>query len=366
MSKLIEYENLNKLNAPFFPEISEAMDRVMKKGWYILGEEVLNFEKEFAAFLGVKHVIGVASGLDALLLSLKVFDFPPNSEILVASNTYIATILAIVQAGYVPVLVEPDIKTCNIDPLLIEASITKATVAIIPVHLYGKSCDMEAILKLANRYNLKVIEDCAQAHGACFKEKKTGSFGDCNAFSFYPTKNLGALGDGGAIATDNDEIADKLYYFRNYGSKIKYQNKYVGYNSRLDELQAAVLRVKLKYLDRINEHKRKLAQLYRDFISSEKFKLTVVEKNYYDVYHIFSIRSDKRDDLKKYLEQEKIKTEIHYPIPPHKQEGYQQFWKNLVFPISETLHETVLSLPISYFHTEADVLQVSQILNEFE
>jgi dTDP-4-amino-4,6-dideoxygalactose transaminase len=365
MNELIEYENLRKLNAPFFPEMSAAMDRVLKKGWYILGEEVANFEREFADYVGVKHVIGVASGLDALLLSLKVFDFPPHSEIIVASNSYIATILAIVQAGYVPVLVEPDTGTCNIDPLLIEAVITAKTVAIIPVHLYGKSCDMQTMLDLSHKYGLKVIEDCAQSHGACFKEKKTGSFGHCNAFSFYPTKNLGALGDGGAIATDDDELADKLFYFRNYGSKIKYHNKYVGYNSRLDEMQAAVLRIKLKYLNSINEHKRKLAQLYHTYINLDKFQLPVIDNKYYDVYHIFCIRSEKRNELKKYLEKENIKTEIHYPIPPHKQEGYIKFWSSS-FPISEALHDTVLSLPISFFHKEDDIIRVSQTINQFE
>lgn len=364
MRELIEYENLRKLNESFFSEFLTATEKVMKNGWYILGEEVAAFEKEFSKYIGVKHTIGVASGLDALILSLKVLEFPKEAEIIVPSNTYIATILAIIQAGYKPILVEPDILTYNLDPTLIEPSITARTKAIMPVHLYGKCCNMEMILKVSCKYDLKVIEDCAQAHGAMFKNKKAGTFGHCNAFSFYPTKNLGALGDSGAITTNDDEIADKLLYFRNYGSKVKYQNKYVGYNSRLDEVQASILRVKLKYLEKINTHKRRLAEVYFRNIDQDKYVLPKMDSDFYDVYHIFCIRTKKRDELKKYLENNNIKTEIHYPIPPHKQEGYHHFWKT-DYPISEELHNSVLSLPISFFHKEEDIKIVSEYLNQF-
>jgi dTDP-4-amino-4,6-dideoxygalactose transaminase len=361
---MIEYENLGKLNCSFFPEVSEAIGKVVQKGWYVLGEEVLNFEKEFAQYVGVKHMIGVASGLDALVLSLKVLDLPSGSEVIVASNTYIATILAIIQAGCKPVLVEPDLTTYNINPKFIAAAITPRTRAIIPVHLYGKCCDITPIYELAMNYDLKIIEDCAQAHGAMFHGKKAGSFGHCNAFSFYPTKNLGAFGDAGAIATDDDELADKLLYFRNYGSKKKYHNKYIGYNSRLDEMQAAILRVKLKYLEEINNHKRWLAEIYFKTLDRTKFILPQVDVKFHDVYHIFCIRNHRRNELKQYLENEGIKTEIHYPIPPHFQEGYKHLWKQS-FPISEDLHDTVLSLPISYFHKKEDIMTISEVVNQF-
>jgi dTDP-4-amino-4,6-dideoxygalactose transaminase len=364
MTEVIEYENLRKLNEPFSLAFKEAMEKVIKKGCYILGGEVARFEKEFSEYIGVKHVVGVASGLDALILSLKIFEFPEGTEVLVPSNTYIATILAIVQAGYKPILAEPDINTYCVNPSLLESLITEKTRAIIPVHLYGKCCDMDPILSLAEKYNLKVIEDCAQAHGAEYKKRKAGTFGHCNAFSFYPTKNLGALGDAGAVTTDDNEIADKLLYLRNYGSKIKYYNKYIGLNSRLDELQASVLRIKLKYLDSINDHKRKLAGIYFQNIDPTKYKLPVQGPDFFDVFHIFCIRNNTRNDLRQFLENSRIKTEIHYPVPPSKQEGYKHLWTS-AYPLSEELHETVLSLPISYIHTKEDVMMVAEKLNEY-
>ena len=365
MQKMIEYENLSKVNAPFFSEYTKAFEKTMYKGRYILGENVKKFEKEFSAFIGVKHTIGVASGLDALILGLKVFNFPEGSEILVASNTYIATILAIVQSGFKPVLVEPDRKTYNIDPWLIEEKINENTRAIIPVHLYGKCCDMLPIKELAEKHDLKIIEDCAQSHGAMVCERKAGSFGDVGAFSFYPTKNLGALGDAGAITTNDDEIADRLLYLRNYGSKVKYYNKYIGYNSRLDEMQAGFLRIKLKKLDKINSHKRKLAQIYLNEIDADKFILPDINKDFFDVYHIFSIRSDERNNLREHLENHGIKTEIHYPVPPNKQEGYYDFFKNNSYPLSEKIHSTILSLPISFFHKKKDILFVCDKIASF-
>jgi dTDP-4-amino-4,6-dideoxygalactose transaminase len=365
INTVIEYENLGKLNAPFFKAYAEAFEHVATKGWYILGENVKKFEEEFAAYTGTKHAIGVASGLDAIILGLKLFDFPEGSEVIVPSNTYIATILAVMQCGFKPVLVEPDAFTCNINEVLIEAAITDKTKAIIPVHLYGKCCNMPMIVDLATKYDLKIIEDCAQAHGAKVGQQKAGSFGQIGAFSFYPTKNLGALGDAGAITTNDDALADKLLYLRNYGSKQKYYNKYIGYNSRLDELQAAFLRIKLKSLDDINAHKRKLAQQYLAGIKNDKIILPAVEENFFDVYHIFCIQTNDRNGLKKYLEDNDIKTEIHYPVAPHKQEGYADIFKGLSFPISEKLHDTVLSLPISYFHTEEDIRCVIEVLNAY-
>jgi dTDP-4-amino-4,6-dideoxygalactose transaminase len=365
MNKIIEYENLGKLNAPFLRAYSEAFEKVATKGWYILGESVKAFEEEFASYTGTKYAIGLASGLDALILGLKVFDFPAGSEIIVPSNTYIATILAVIQCGFKPVMVEPDAFTFNINPAFIEAAITQKTKAIIPVHLYGKCCDMPLILTLAKKYDLKIIEDCAQAHGAKVGEQKAGGFGEIGAFSFYPTKNLGALGDAGAITTNDAALADKLLYLRNYGSKEKYYNKYVGYNSRLDELQAAFLRIKLQSLDDINKHKRNLAKQYLAGIKNNKIILPTVDDVFFDVYHIFCVQTENRKALRDYLEINNIKTEIHYPVAPHKQAGYASVFNGLSFPISEKLHDTVLSLPISYFHSVDDVNIVINVLNKY-
>ena len=297
---MIEYESLALLNAPFFEEYSNAFQKVMNSGWYILGQSVKNFEDEFANYNKSTHCIGLASGLDAITLSIAAFNFDQGSEIIVPSNTYIATILSVMQNNMKPVFVEPSIDTYNIDPSKIEAAITSKTKAIVVVHLYGKSCDMDPIMKICKKYNLKLIEDCAQSHGATYKGKHTGTFGEFGAFSFYPTKNLGALGDAGAVVC-NDVSLDKIIRrLRNYGSDIKYYNEVVGYNSRLDETQAAFLSVKLKRLDDINNHKRKLADIYLNNLKSDFIK-PVVDKDYFDVYHIFNIRCDKRDALKEYL-----------------------------------------------------------------
>jgi len=359
---MIEYENLRKVNERFFDAFRKKLDEVLDSGWFILGKQVENFEKEFATYLGAKYCIGVASGLDALILALDAMEFEKGSEIIVPSNTYIATILAVVRCGLKPVLVEPDIRTYNIDPSKIEEKITPKTRAIIPVHLYGKSCDMEPIMEIAERYNLVVIEDCAQAHGAMYKNKKVGTFG-IGCFSFYPTKNLGALGDGGAIVTNDEKLAEKLRALRNYGSSKKHYSDYVGYNSRLDELQAAFLRVKLPFLDDIINHKRKLAKIYLENLSDDFIK-PVQHPDYFDVYHIFPIRHPKRDELREYLLQHNIKTEIHYPYPPHKQKSMQNILQGN-YPISEEIHSTILSLPISYFHTPDDILKVCEIMNKF-
>lgn len=285
---MIEYESLGRLNRGFEKEYLQCFRDLLDSGWYILGKKVESFEKAFASYCGTKYCIGVASGLEALMLALRSYEFPVGSEVLVPSNTYIATILSILQCGLKPILVEPDIRTYNIDPLKIEEKITKNTRAIMVVHLYGKSCDMESIMQIASKYDLPVIEDCAQAHGAMFKGQKVGTFG-IGAFSFYPTKNLGALGDAGAITTGDSDKNEMFRALRNYGSKIKYQNDYIGYNSRLDEIQAALLSVKLKYLDEINQHKRNLANIYLTELKDDFIK-PVVSSDYFDVYHIFNIR----------------------------------------------------------------------------
>jgi dTDP-4-amino-4,6-dideoxygalactose transaminase len=362
---MIDYENLQKVNQPFEEEYKKKLDFFLKKGWYILGEEVGSFEKEFAAYCGTKHCIGVASGLDALLLSLQVLDLPKGSEVIVPSNTYIATILSIVNAGFKPVLVEPDMDTYNINPLLIEEHITASTKVIMVVHLYGKPCNMSEISAIADKHKLHIIEDCAQAHGAVYGDKKVGNWGTLGAFSFYPTKNLGCLGDGGAITTNDDNLADKLKALRNYGSYKKYYNEFIGINSRLDELQAGFLRVKLKELDAINKHKNELAELYLKELKNQEFILPVKQTNIYEVYHIFPVRHKKRDELKKYLENKGIKTEVHYPLPPHKQKAYQHFFSDKSFPISEGIHQTVLSLPVSTCHTKDDIYKVIEAINNF-
>lgn len=359
---MIEYENLKLVNQKLFDKYKESFNEVLESGWFILGKKVTQFEEEFAQFIGVKHCIGVASGLDALILAIDAFKFPKNSEIIVPSNTYIATILAIIRNGYKPVLVEPDISTYTIDTNKIEEKITKNTRAILVVHLYGKPCDMNPIMAIASQYDLKIIEDVAQAHGAMYKDQKVGSFG-VGCFSFYPTKNLGALGDAGAIATNDEAFAHTLKSLRNYGSHAKYYNDELGYNSRLDEFQAAFLSIKLQMLDEITEHKRTLAKIYSKNLD-DRFVKPVVHDDYFDVYHIFTIRHHQRDALKNYLLEHKIKTEIHYPIAPHHQKAMQGILKGN-YPISEEIHKTTLSLPISFFHTKDDVLKVCETMNAF-
>jgi len=362
MNHTIEYENLLYSNKQFTDEYVEAFKSVIESGWYILGNKVKQFEAEFARFCHSSHCIGVASGLDAIMLALKAYNFPEGSEVIVPSNTYIATILAIVHCNLKPVLVEPLLETYNINPALIEEQISSRTKAIVVVHLYGKSCDMNSIMSIAKQFQLPIIEDCAQAHGATYKGKSVGTFGT-GAFSFYPTKNLGALGDGGAITTNDIELDRKFRLLRNYGSEKKYQNDVIGYNSRLDEVQAALLLVKLKYLNEITEHKRCLASLYLSELKSD-FICPIVSADYFDVYHIFNIRHPKRAELKEYLLKNGIKTEIHYPIPPHKQKAMQGIISGN-YPISEEIHDTTLSLPISYGHTELEINRVIEVLNKF-
>lgn len=366
-TNIIPYENLARTNRQFEEEFKSAFNTFIEKGWYILGQEVKSFEEEFASYIGTKHCIGVASGLDALIIALECLKLPKGSDVLVPSNTYIASILAIVKAGLNPVLVEPDIETCNINPDLLESSLTPNTSAVLVVHLYGKSCEMDKITSFCKKNNLRLVEDCAQSHGAKFNGKMTGSFGDFGAFSFYPTKNLGALGDAGAICTDNDELAEMARAWRNYGSEKHYHNKYTGINSRLDEIQASFLRIKLRHIEEITAKKRRLAQMYFECLDKNKFILPVVDERYFDVYHIFQIRHQNRDELKQYLLDNGIKTEIHYPVAPINQEGYKEIFKNQKpTPVAEEIHNTVLSLPISYGTTEEEVSRVIEVINQFK
>jgi dTDP-4-amino-4,6-dideoxygalactose transaminase len=362
---MIEYESLSRLNAPFFDEYQKVFKETMESGWYVLGDQVKSFENEFASYLGSQHCIGVASGLDAITLGIIALNLPPDSEIIVPSNTYIATILSILQAGHRPVLVEPDIKTYNIDPTKIKEKITSKTKALVIVHLYGKCCEMDPILDICRNYDLKLIEDVAQAHGARYKGQLAGTFGDISAFSFYPTKNLGALGDAGAVVTTSEDLAEKLRTLRNYGSRIKYYNEVIGFNSRLDELQAAFLRVKLKYLDQINAHKRSLANLYLEGLGDHVIK-PQVHSDYFDVYHIYNIRHPKRDLLRELLLKNEIKTEIHYPVSPNRQQAMKGILDMITCPISENIHSTTLSLPISYFHTKQDIGYIIETINSFK
>lgn len=360
----IEYENLGKLNAPFFDEMQQAFSETLRSGWYILGKQVELFEQQFADFCGTQHCVGVANGLDALELCIRALNLPSDSEILVPSNTYIATILSILQAGFKPVLVEPDSETYNMDPQQLRKAINSKTRAVLVVHLYGKLCNMEAIMPIAQESGLKVIEDCAQAHGASFLGKRAGSWGDVSAWSFYPTKNLGALGDAGAITTNDSILEDRIRMMRNYGSKIKYNNEIIGRNSRLDELQAAFLRVKLKHLDEITKHKQKLAGIYHSELKGSDYILPVIQAGFVDVFHIYNIRHPRRDELRQFLLNKGIKTDIHYPTPPHKQKAMKGILSG-TYPIAEQIHETTLSLPISYFHTEEDVRVVCKTLRGF-
>ena len=362
---MIPYENLSLTNKMFEDEYKVAFCKFVEKGWYILGEEVKSFEQEFASYIGTKHCIGLASGLDALIIAFECLKLPKGSEVLVPSNTYIASILAIVKAGLTPIMVEPDIETYNINPDELEKKLTSKTKAVLVVHLYGKSCQMDKICDFCKKYNLKLVEDCAQSHGAKFKGKMTGSFGDAGAFSFYPTKNLGALGDAGAICTNNDELAEMARAWRNYGSEKHYHNKYTGINSRLDEIQASFLRIKLQHIEEITEKKRKLAQMYLNGLNKNKFILPKVDEDYFDVYHIFEIRTEKRDKLKQYLLDNGIKTEIHYPVAPKNQEGYKGILDMQETPLAEEIASTILSLPISFGTREEDVKYIIDIMNKF-
>lgn len=366
---MIPFLDLKSINGQYRAELLKACTRVIDSGWYIQGKECSQFEVEFAAYCGTKHCIGVANGLDALILILRAYKemgiMSAGDEVIVPSNTYIASILAISQNNLVPVLIEPNIETYLIDLTKIEEKITSKTKAILPVHLYGQTCDMDAINAIAKQYNLKVIEDSAQSHGAYYGDKRSGNLGDASGFSFYPGKNLGALGDGGAVTTNDDELAQVIRALGNYGSHKKYENLYQGVNSRLDEMQAAMLRVKLRYLDNEVEKRKEIANYYLENINNEKIVLPTVRKEDNHVWHLFVIRTKKRDELQKYLNNHGIQTLIHYPIPPHKQDAYKE-WNDCNHPISEQIHSEILSLPISGVQSLEDTKKIVLLVNNFE
>lgn len=347
-------------------ELRAAFERVYTRSWYIEGEEDVAFEKAFAQFCNVENCVGVGNGLDALMLSLKALGIGNGDEIIVPSNTYIATALAVTYVGATPVFVEPDIRTFNIDSTRIEQAITDKTKAIMPVHLYGQPCDMVSIMTIAKEYKLYVVEDCAQAHGATYKGKKIGSFGDAAGFSFYPGKNLGALGDAGAAVTNSKELADKIRALGNYGSDYKYHHIYQGNNSRLDELQAAFLAAKLPILDKMNEERRRIAKRYMTGINNSGIVLPYVIDDAVPVWHIFGIRCDRRDELEKYLNDNGIGTNKHYPIPMHLQKCYADLgYKQGDFPIAEEISATELSLPMYYGMADEEIDYIIDNINAF-
>jgi dTDP-4-amino-4,6-dideoxygalactose transaminase len=365
---MIPFLNLKKLNQPFEAAFQEKMKQFLDCGWYILGNEVKQFETYFAAYCGTKHCIGVGNGLDALVLIFKAYihlgKLHKGDEVIVPANTYIASILAVLQADLIPVLVEPRLETYNINPDEIESRITSKTKAILPVHLYGQLCKMEVINSIAKKHNLLVVEDAAQAHGAEWNGTKAGNFGNAAAFSFYPGKNLGALGDAGAITTNDDVLADILFSMRNYGSKVKYENEIIGINSRLDELQAAFLNIKLNYLDAENESRRTIAKRYLSEIKNDKIILPNWDFSQNHVFHLFVIRTANRLALHKYLKENGVETMIHYPIPPHTQKALSN-WNNLSFPISEKIHDEVLSIPLNSGLNDEEILHIITVLNQY-
>jgi dTDP-4-amino-4,6-dideoxygalactose transaminase len=348
-------------------ELDFAARRVMESGWYILGEEVEAFEREFARYCGAKHCVGVGNGLDALILILRGYGIGPGDDVVVPANTYIASWLAVSYVGATPLPVEPNPETCNIDPDKIEDVLTPRTKAIMPVHLYGQPAEMEKIVAIGRRHGLRVVEDAAQAHGAASQGGRTGNLGDGAGFSFYPTKNLGAFGDAGAVATNDDELADRIRVLRNYGSRTKYQNEVKGINSRLDPLQAACLRVKLKHLDKWNQRRQTIAGRYlQELADIPDLNLPVAAKGAQSCWHLFVVRHPRRDALQQHLKQAGIATLVHYPIPPHLSGAYaERGWNPEDFPIAENLAATVLSLPMGPHLNDEAVTQVIRSLHEF-
>ncbi|MCU4173858.1 DegT/DnrJ/EryC1/StrS family aminotransferase [Carboxylicivirga sp. N1Y90] len=371
----VKFLDIQKITNSFQPELSDAINRVVSKGWFLLGEETNKFEAEYAKFIGTNHCIGVGNGLDALRLILKAYIelgvMSQGDEIIVPANTYIASLLAITDNKLKPVLVEPDADTFNMDISQIEKLITPKTKGIMVVHLYGQTCWSEELELLANKYQLKVIEDNAQAVGAFESSniKRTGALGDASGHSFYPGKNLGALGDGGAVTTNDEQLSNMIRALANYGSTKKYVNDFMGLNSRLDEIQAAVLRVKLQRIDIDNQYRREVAERYANEIKLEGVQLPKLDNgainNLQHVFHLFVVRYEKRDELQAYLSENGIQTLIHYPIPPHRQNAYKELSTN-VYPITEEIHNDVLSLPISQVMGDIDVDRVIRTVNEFK
>lgn len=361
----VKFLDLAKINNRYRTEIDKTISGILDKGWYLQGEQNELFTREFGEYCGSPYTLGVDNGLDALRLILLGYGIGPGDEVIVPANTFIASILAISQVGATPVLVEPSTETMNIDVSRIEKAITSRTKAIMVVHLYGRAVDMDIVWDLGKRYGLKIIEDAAQAHGARYSGRRTGNLGDAAGFSFYPGKNLGCFGNGGAITTSDEALFTKIKAIANYGSDRKYHHIYKGCNSRLDEIQAAVLRVKLKYLDEDNEARCRCARYYLDHIKNEKIILPAQGQIHQHVWHLFVVRCSERNRLKEYLENHQIETIVHYPTPPHKQGAYLE-WKDKVYPISEQLHREVLSIPISPVLTPEELEHVVNCLNNFE
>ena len=364
----IPFLDLKAVNAAYRDELIEAAVRVIDSGWYIQGQEVQAFEEEFAAYCGSKYCVGVGNGLDALTLTLRAWKelgrLKEGDEVIVPANTYIATILAITENRLIPVLVEPDENTYNLSPDLARKAVTAKTKAIVPVHLYGRLAEMPAIMEIAEKHNLLVLEDAAQAHGASLQGRRAGNWGDAAGFSFYPGKNLGALGDAGAVTTNDEELAQTVRALGNYGSHKKYENLDQGVNSRLDEMQAALLRVKLRRLDQETAARRKVAKLYLEQIDNPALVLPRWEREEQHVFHLFVVRCEKRDKLQKYLAQHGIQTMIHYPVPPHKQRAYFK-WNLQIFGKTERIHASVLSLPISCNITLNDAQYIIKKFNDY-
>ncbi|AOR64662.1 DegT/DnrJ/EryC1/StrS family aminotransferase [Pectobacterium wasabiae] len=369
---MINFLDLKDVNGRYQKEFIEVASRVISSGWYISGNELSEFEKKFSAYCNTEHAIGVANGLDALILTLRAWKelgkLKDGDEVIVQANTYIASVLAITENNLTPVLVEPNPETYNLCPATIKAAITSNTKVILPVHLYGQISPMDEIMEIAKTHKLLVLEDCAQAHGALFNGKKAGAWGDAAGFSFYPGKNLGALGDAGAITTNNDELADALKALRNYGSHKKYENLYQGVNSRLDELQAALLAVKLKYLDETNNRRQEIAKIYCSGITNELILLPHFPEQISEhVWHLFVIQCDSRNKLQKYLSDKGIQTLIHYPTPPHLQQAYRELGlREGSLPITESIHNKVLSLPMGPTLSNTEVQTVITALNEYQ
>lgn len=362
----IPFVTFKPLEMELDTELRDAFERVYTRSWYIEGVEDESFERAFAEYCNRKYCVGVGNGLDALFLALKALGIKKGDEVIVPSNTYIATALAVTYVGATPVFVEPNIRTFNIDPTKIEAEITENTKVIMPVHLYGQACDMDSIMDIANKHNLFIVEDCAQAHGATYKGKVIGSFGNAAGFSFYPGKNLGALGDAGAIVTNNEMVAKKVRALGNYGSDYKYHHVMQGNNSRLDELQAAFLSVKLSYLDKVNCGRRRIAEKYLAGINNPEIILPYVPDYAVPVWHIFGVRCKRRDELEKFLNDKGVGTNKHYPIPMHLQECYKDLeFKEGDFPIAEEISATELSLPMYYGMTDEEIQYVVEKINEF-
>ena len=362
----INFNQLDRAYRKFKPEYDQAAIGVLESGWYILGGKVEKFEQQFAEFIGSQYCVGLNSGLDALVLAFRALGIGPGDEVIVPANTYIASVLGITENGATPIFVEPD-EFYNIDASKIEDNISDKTKAILVVHLYGQAANMGKIKEISDRHNLFLVEDCAQSHGACYEGRMTGSWGDIGCFSYYPTKNIGAFGDAGSIVTDNKELYEKVRMLRNYGSKIKYQNEILGVNSRLDEIQAALLLVKLSHYQELREERERIARMYLAAITNPLISLPTIRENADHVWHLFVVRTPDRDRFQSFLQANGIGTQVHYPIPPHLSDAYGYLgYKPGDFPITEHFADTVISLPLYEGMTDEEIDYVVEVINRYE